>query len=66
MIIKFGPKEKHLKIPDGYIQVTEGVCKKNDKFANVGNVNSPFWQITDEEDWGNPVGEFECLIRKLE
>lgn len=63
MIIKIGPKKKHLKVPDNCTVVTSGKCRRGDFFANVGNPNSTHWSGTTSEDWGMDWDFFECLIR---
>jgi len=58
--VKVGPKGRHITIPDGWVVVTSGVCKKGDKFVNCSSWK---WSETEEEDWGDEFDFFECLIR---
>lgn len=64
MIVKIGPKKKHLEIPAGWKLVTSGVIMSHDQFANVGEPNKPFWQIVDTDDVDDPVIWFEAVIRR--
>lgn len=63
--VKIGDKGKHLKIKDGYVIVTTGNVQEEDLFANVGNQNSPNWNRVEEDDIGDPVDWFDCIIRKI-
>lgn len=65
MIVKIGPKQKHLKVPNGFFVVQNGFCLKDDMFAYVGNPNSPFWHTVEKDDIGMPYDSFDCLIRKI-
>jgi len=62
-IVKIGDKQKHLKIPDRFVLVTSGQIEEYDKFANVGNPNQPFWQTMESDDIGQPVEDYEAVIR---
>lgn len=60
--LKLGPKGRHLGIPAGWLLVTTGVAQEWDKFANVGS-KTPFWQLTESDDWGMTADTFDALIR---
>jgi len=62
-IIKFGPKNKHITIPEGYTIIKEGVCQENDRFLVVND--GTFRNILPHfKDFiGDSAEEFECLIR---
>lgn len=60
--VPVGRKGRLAVIPTGWIQVTEGLCRKGDKYANT--ITAKFYEV-DPEDVGLPVdGNFDCLIRE--
>lgn len=61
-VVKVGPKEKHVKIPEGWRQVTAGECKKGDRYADL--LRYAFLKV-EEEDLGMPADSFDCLIREI-
>ena len=63
MIVKIGPKQKHIKVPDGYNVVKEGKVKQGDIFCAVGDYPKIYWQRVDDEDVGDDISYYDCLIR---
>jgi uncharacterized membrane protein len=61
MKVKIGTKGKHMEIPDGWFQVTEGECEEYDMFANVQTFK---WNHVESDDVKMPANTFDCLIRK--
>lgn len=60
-IVKVGLKGKYMKIPEGWYRVTEGACKKWDKFADL----SCFcFRYVEDDDLDMPADTFDCLIRE--
>ena len=61
MLVKIGPKGKHLDMPKGWHKVESGNAEKGDQFANLMTYK---WQEVDEEDIGYSFDCFDHLIRK--
>jgi hypothetical protein len=61
MIIKFGPKNRHITIPDDYDVIKEGEVKVGDLFLNLSNYH---FNMVDSEDLLMDAGNFDLLIRK--
>lgn len=64
--IHVGPKNRHARIPNGWYRVTDGICKKDDMYADT---STGIFMHVEEEDIGLPVSLdddscFDCLIRK--
>ena len=67
MVVKVGPKERHVTIPEGWAPVTEGNCQAGDMFLNVGMFPQRVqWVHADEFDIGDTVACFDLLIREKE
>lgn len=62
MILKVGPKQKHLAVKEGYKLVTEGNIEKDDLVANIYEA---LWEHVDAEDIGLPFDVYDFVIRKI-
>ena len=60
--IKVGPRGRLATIPDGWKRVENGLCKKEDMFANT--VTGKF-QNVEWDDIGCDCKDFDLLIRKI-
>lgn len=60
--IKFGPKNRHIQIPDGYEIVREGHVKEKDMFLNLSTYR---FNMVDIDDLNDNVESFDLLIRKV-
>jgi hypothetical protein len=60
--IKWGPKNRHIQIPDGYEIVKEGNVELNDMFLNLSTYR---FNMVDEDDLRDSVESFDVLIRKI-
>jgi len=62
MIVKTGPKGRHLRIPEGWHRIRKGPVHPRDRFANLGTYG---WSEVDAEDIAAMTAEdFYCLIRQ--
>lgn len=57
---KVGPRGRLVEIPEGWVVVTRGACKKGDKFACT--VTAKFI-LCEEDDVGMEHDTFDLLIR---
>lgn len=58
--VKVGAKQRHVSIPVGWVQVTEGVCKDGDKFCNLRDFH---FSLCEADDVGLTYDNFDLLIR---
>jgi len=58
---KVGPKQRHVKVPNGWYRVIVGKCVKGDQFCRT--VDTKF-QFVEEDDIGIDATDFDMLIRK--
>lgn len=61
MIIKVGPKNRHVEIPEGYKIIKEGEVKDKDLFLNLSTYK---FNMVDSEDLLMDAENFDLLIRK--
>lgn len=63
-IIKVGPKERHIEIPDGFDVVTEGTCQDGDYFAQAYELQkgTAKWISAGDCEIGDPFDMFDLLI----
>ena len=57
--VKVGPKQRHLRLPDG-AEVVTGNMKRGDMVANI---HAPKWEPIDREDEGQPAEWYDVVIR---
>jgi len=65
--IKYGRKNRHIKLPNGFHRVTDGVCKEGDMFIDASAMefhNKVYVLHVTNEEIGDPVDAFDILIRK--
>lgn len=61
-IVKVGPKNRHVEIPDGYKVIKEGAVQFDDLFLNLSTYR---FNMVDEEDLFVDAESFDLLIRKI-
>ena len=59
--VKHGPKGRHVKIPDGWVVVEDGVCLPKDRFYDLGR---RVFRTVESDDIGFDVVDFDILIRE--
>lgn len=60
--VKYGPKNRHVKIPDGWKLVKESKCIHGDKFLDLFK---GYWAPVDFDDIGMESTDFDFLIRRI-